>query len=207
MSFNPRVDSAYIAAHWCQDWVGRVLAIQILPFGKLLSHVDSLTPRGIGPLQRLRVHSGMWGSESKLTRETRILDVANIILRFSGLKELQLEMCDHTHEPDFPNDGSHHGVHARNLKDCRESFQDILDSQKNRFRGNKAPRVTAYIWTGDGRDPVYTPGYAYSDSTGEKWVALPWADGHEWIYFECGIDLAKEFKFAESWDAEQSKQT
>jgi hypothetical protein len=160
------------------------------------------------------VQSFTRGSRTKLTLETSqpprhtIFDVANIILRFPGLKELQLEMIDQTYRANFPEDGSYHLVRARNMKDCWISFQKLLDSQKSRFRGNKAPTVTAFYWTGDRRDDVYTPGYAYSNSMGEKWLAFPWpVDRHEWINFEGGIDFATNFKFAEGWDAEQSEQT
>jgi hypothetical protein len=213
VSFNPRIDSAYIAAHWCWNSFGDVNVYREYPFGKLLSYIDSLAPGGIGALQRLRVNGIEWRSESKLSLESgrssgcEMLDVANTIFRFPGLKELQLEICDHTHGPDFSNDGSHHVVHARIMKDCRINFQKFLDNNKNRFRDNKAPSVTVYNWTGDGRDPVYTPGYAYSNSTSEKWVALPWAERHEWVNLEGGIDLAKKFQFGSNWDAEQSGQT
>jgi len=211
VSFNPRIDSAYIADHWCWDSVEG--AYRKYLFGKLLSYIDSVAPGGIGALQRLHVQGIEWRGESKLSLDSGqlsgsgILDVANTIFRFPGLKELQLEMCSHTHDPDFPNDGSHHVVQARIMKDCRINFQKFLDNHKKRFRDNKAPSVTAYIWTGDGRDPVYTPGYAYSNSTSEKWVALPWAERHEWVNLEGGIDLATKFKFGGSWDAEESEQT
>jgi hypothetical protein len=206
VSFNPRVDSAYIDYHNCDDTFN-----SLLTFGELLSYIDSVAPGGLRTLQRLQVQWMEWNIESKLILETGessgfgIVDLVKILFRFSGLKELQLLIFPtHDDGPHLPDDRQTLLADSENLKDCRKSIQKFLDRHKSRFRDNKAPLVTAYCRAAFIKEGgAYIPGYAYSSSTaGEKWVELPGnafpiTSLREWPSLEGGTELANIFGMAE----------
>jgi hypothetical protein len=162
----------------------------------LISYIDSVAPGGVRTLQRLKVNWMVWSKESRLELESDdssssgIHELSEILLRFSGLKELQLELYDPPRysRPDF---GQGLVANLENLKDCRESIQRFLDNHKHRFRDNQAPAITVFYF-------VQTPGktserYHYSTSAGEREVEYgACRSGKEWHSWEGGKDLSSD---------------
>jgi hypothetical protein len=185
--FNPSLDSGSIS------YGIRGISEYPVEYVNLISYIDSVAPGGVRTLQRLRVNWMVWSQESRHELESEdssgsgIHELSEILLRFSGLKELQLEFYDLTCYS-WSDYGLGFVKNLENLKDCRESIQRFLDNHKHRFRDSQAPAVTVFYF-------VRTPGktserYHYSTSAGEREVEYGVCrSGKEWHSWEGGKNL------------------